>query len=64
MRNDIHVMLEGNSVTGGVIRDWEGLGKATVDVVMVVVESAKVCYFLMNGNDIHVMSESSRDIGR
>ena len=64
MCNDIHVMLEGNSVTGGVIRDWEGLGKATVDAVMVVVESATVCYFLMNGNDINVMSKSSRDIGR
>ena len=64
MRNDIHVMSEGNSVTGGVIRDWEGLGKATVDAVLVVVESATVCYFLMNGNDIHVMSEGSRDIGR
>ena len=64
VRNDIHVMSEGNSVTGGVIRDWEGLGKATVDAVMVVVESATVCYFLMNGNDIHVMSKGSRDIGR
>ena len=64
MCNDIHVMSEGNSVTGGVIRDWEGLGKATVDAVMVVMKSAKVCYFLMNGNDIHVMSEGSRDIGR
>ena len=42
MRNDIHVMSEGNSVTGGVIRDWEGLGKATVDAVLVVVESATV----------------------
>ena len=64
MCNDIHVMSEGNSVTGGVIRDWEGLGKATVDAVMVVMESAKVCYVLMNGNDIHVMSKGSRDIGR
>ena len=45
MCNDIHVMSEGNSVTGGVIRDWEGLGKATVDAVIVVVESATVCYF-------------------
>ena len=41
-------MLEGNSVTGGVSRDWEGLGKATVDAVMVGVDSATVCYFLMN----------------
>ena len=57
-------MSEGNSVTGGMIRDLEGLGKATVDAVLVVVESATVCYFLMNGNDIHVMSEGSRDIGR
>ena len=57
-------MSEGNSVTGGVIRDWEGPGKVTVDAVMVVMESAKVCYFLMNGNDIHVMSEGSRDIGK
>ena len=46
MRNDIHVMSEGNSVTGRVIRDWEGLGKATVNAVMVVVESARVCDFL------------------
>ena len=41
MRNDIHVMSEGNSVTGGVIPDWEG--EATVNAVMVVVESATVC---------------------
>ena len=38
-------MSEGNSVTGRVIRDWEGLGKATVDAVMVVVESATVGSF-------------------
>ena len=47
MCNDIHVMSEGNSVTGGVIWDWEGLGEATVDAVMVVVESATVGYFLI-----------------
>ena len=43
--NDIHVIPEGNSVTDGVIRDWEGVGNATVDAVMVVVKSATVGYF-------------------
>ena len=47
--NDIHVMPEGNSVTDGVIWDCEGLGKASVNAVMVLVESATVGYFLMNG---------------
>ena len=64
MCNDIHVMSEGNSVTGGVIWDWEGLCKVTVDAVMVVVESATIVYFLINSNVIHIMSEGSRDIGR
>ena len=40
--NDIHVMSEGNSVTGGVIWDWEGVGKATVDAVMVMVASNNI----------------------
>ena len=41
-------MAEGTCVvvTGGVIWDWEGLGEATVNAVMVVVESATVCDFL------------------
>ena len=33
-------------VTGGAIRDWEGLGEATVNAVMVALESATVCDFL------------------
>ena len=45
MCNDIHVMLEGNSVTGEEIRDWEGVEEVTVDAVMVVVKSATVGYF-------------------
>ena len=28
--------------TGGVIRDWEGVGKATVDEVMVMVASNNI----------------------
>ena len=32
-------------VTEGVIWDWEGVGKATVDAVMVVVKSATVGNF-------------------
>ena len=36
-------------VTGGVIRDWEGLDEATVNAVMVVVESATVGIFFLNG---------------
>ena len=47
-------------VTSGVIWDWEGIGKATVNAVMVVVESSTVGYFF----DIYVMSKGSRDIGR
>ena len=40
--NDIHVMSEGNSIMGGVIWDWEGVGKATVDAVMVMVASNNI----------------------
>ena len=39
-------------VMGGVIRDWEGLGEATVNEVMVVVESATVGNFFLNGSGV------------